>query len=151
MKPVVKKALAALGVVGALASVVAGREQPSALPEHAPKVETRLSAAVDPDLSRISERVDAGEVTDAFAPRNFAPIVPAEPQKAEKPAAPPLPFRYVGRKVEDGKVTVFLERGEETVVAAAGQKLGEYRVDRITDQEIRFTYLPMKTKQVLPL
>ena len=38
MKPMVKKVLAGVAVVSALASVVAGREQPSFAPAHEPKV-----------------------------------------------------------------------------------------------------------------
>jgi hypothetical protein len=32
-----------------------------------------------------------------------------------------------------------------------GSRIGDYRVDKITEAEIRFTYLPLKTKQSLPL
>jgi hypothetical protein len=32
-----------------------------------------------------------------------------------------------------------------------GERVGDYRVDKISEAEIRFTYLPLKTKQSLPL
>jgi hypothetical protein len=32
-----------------------------------------------------------------------------------------------------------------------GQRIGEYRVDKVTEAEVVFTYLPLKTKQSLPL
>jgi len=41
-------------------------------------------------------------------------------------------------------------RGEELISIEAGQKIEpDYRVDAITEESIRFTYLPMKTPQVL--
>ena len=42
LTPTVKKVLAGLTVVSALASVVAGREQPSVVAPAVPKVDTRL-------------------------------------------------------------------------------------------------------------
>ena len=42
-------------------------------------------------------------------------------------------------------------RGEELLSIAPGQKLGDYRVDRIGEAAISFTYLPLKTKQTLVL
>ena len=37
------------------------------------------------------------------------------------------------------------------IFVAAGDRIGDYRVESITDGEILFTYLPLKTKQSLPL
>jgi Tfp pilus assembly protein PilP len=68
-----------------------------------------------------------------------------------KPEAPPLPFRYIGKMVEDGKLSVFLANGDESITVHAGERVGDYRIDKITEAEVRFTYLPLKTKQSLPL
>lgn len=153
MNPILKKSLAALAVVGALASVVAGREQPSSIVEPAaPRLDTRLQVNTDIDLARLDERVDEGARIDAFAPRSFSPVIP--PQAAAAPAkreAPPLPFRYLGKMVEDGKLSVFLASGNDSITVHAGTRIGDYRVDKITEAEVRFTYLPMKTQQSLPL
>ena len=76
------------------------------------------------------------------------------PQAAAAPAkreAPPLPFKYLGKMVEDGKLSVFLTNGDESITVHAGERVGDYRVDKITEAEVRFTYLPLKTKQSLPL
>ncbi|HWI36529.1 MAG TPA: hypothetical protein VNU64_08750 [Burkholderiales bacterium] len=155
MSPFLKKSFATITVVSALASVVAtGREQPSSIVEPAaPRVDTRLQAQdADIDLGKLEERQDEGAKVDAFAPRNFAPVVP--PQAAAAPAkreAPPLPFKYLGKMVEDGKLSVFLTNGDESITVHAGERVGDYRVDKITEAEVRFTYLPLKTKQSLPL
>ena len=153
MKPVMKKAFAAVAVVGALASVVAGRENPApAVVEPVKRIDTRLQVNADIDLAKLEARMDDGAKVDAFAPRNFSPIVPPQAQApAPRPEAPPLPFRYLGKIIEDGKLSLFLANGDESITVHAGQRIGDYRVDAITDAEVRFTYLPLKTKQSLPL
>ena len=154
MSPILKKSLAAIAVVGALASVVAGREAPSSIVEPAaPRVDTRLQANADIDLAKLEERMDEGAKIDAFAPRNFSPVIPpqAAAGRPAKPEAPALPFRYLGKMVEDGKLSVFLANGDESITVHAGQRIGDYRIDKITEAEVRFTYLPLKTRQSLPL
>jgi hypothetical protein len=152
MKPILKKVLALLAVAGALASVVAGRELsgPQKV-EPIARLDTRLPAADDIDLSKLERRAGDGAKADAFAPRNFAPTVPAQAQAPAKPAAPPLPFRYLGKMLDGDKLAVFLGNGAESFSVKAGDRIGEYRVDKITDAEVVFTYLPLKTKQTLPL
>jgi hypothetical protein len=154
MSPFLKKSFAAITVVSALASVVAGREQPSSVVEPAaPRVDTRLQTQnADIDLAKLEERKDEGAKVDAFAPRNFSPIIPPQAAaKAPKPEAPALPFKYLGKIIEDGKLSVFIANGDESITVHAGDRLGDYRVDKITEAEIRFTFLPLKIKQSLPL
>jgi Tfp pilus assembly protein PilP len=153
MSPFLKKSFATLTVVSALASVVAtGREQPSSIVEPAaPRVDTRPVQNADIDLAKLDERIDEGAKVDAFAPRNFSPVVPPQAAAKARPEAPPLPFKYLGKMVEDGKLSVFLTNGDESITVHAGERVGDYRVDKITEAEVRFTYLPLKTKQSLPL
>lgn len=154
MTPMLKKSLAAIAVVGALASVVAGRESSAPnVVEPVKRIDTRLQANADIDLAKLEERIDDGAKIDAFAPRNFSPVIPAQAAAAgpAKREAPALPFRYLGKIVEDGKLSVFLANGDESITVHAGQRIGDYRVDKITEAEVRFTYLPLKTKQSLPL
>jgi hypothetical protein len=151
MKPMVKQVIAGIVVVGALASVVAGREQPSFAPAHEPKVDTRLQVTPDIDLAKLEARVDQGAKIDAFAPKNFSPIVPPQAQQQAKREAPPLPFRYIGKMIDGGKLAIFLANGADSFTVTEGERVGDYRVDQISEAEIRFTYLPMKAKQTLPL
>ena len=151
MKPMVKKVLAGITVVSALASVVAGREQPSFAPVPTPKVDTRLQTREDIDLAKLEARVDEGAKVDAFAPKNFSPVVPPQAGPTGKREAPALPFRYIGKMVDNGRLAVFLQNGADSYTVTEGERVGDYRVDKITEAEIRFTYLPMKTKQTLPL
>jgi hypothetical protein len=75
----------------------------------------------------------------------LAPAAPA-------PSAPPLPFRYIGRLVQDGRVEVLLLRGAQHFSVAAGERVGaQYRVERVNESEVVFTYLPLDIQQSLPL
>jgi hypothetical protein len=159
MRPILKHTIAGLAAIGALASVVAGREKPSVeVVEAVARIDTRIAARAQPgddiDLSRLERRADQAVQADPFAARSFA--APAEapgPQasRREKPTAPPLPFRYIGRLLDGEKLAVFLAQGEESMSVSAGETLGEYRIDKVTEHEVSFTHLPTKTKQSLPL
>jgi hypothetical protein len=150
--PTVKKVLAGIAVLGTLASVVAGREQPSIVAPATPKVDTRLQVRDDIDLAKLESRLGEDAKVDPFAPRNFgsaaAPQINGAVAKREAPA---LPFRYIGKMIDNGQLAVFLQKGDESFSVMAGERVGDYRVDSISENEIRFTYLPMKTKQTLPL
>ena len=154
MRPILRRIFGGVAIVGALASVVAGRERPS-LDLVQPRAAAPAASVADLELEKLTARA-AGmqkpeKPVDPFAPRSFSPPAGAAPAQPEKPVAPPLPFRYLGRMLEDGKLNVFLARGEESLSVRAGSRIGEYRVDKVTDSEVVFTYLPLKTKQSLPL
>ena len=80
--------------------------------------------------------------------QRIAQVKPPQP-----PAPPPpLPFRYIGRVVQDGRVEVLLQRGAQHFSVAAGEALGsQYRVESIGDSEILILYLPLNVQQALPL
>lgn len=154
MKPFARKALIALAAAGLVASVVAGRERPAAqVVEPAARIDTRIRAGEDLDLSGLERAADEGAKADLFASRSFTSEKAVAPDgKPAKAVAPPLPFAYIGKVIEDGKLAVFLSRGEDSLSVAAGDTIGgEYRVDAVSEKEITFTYLPLKTKQKLPL
>jgi hypothetical protein len=72
--------------------------------------------------------------------------------RSSLPPAPPLPFRYVGRLVQNGRAEVLLLRGGMLHSIAEGDEIdGEYRVERITGAAIQFTYLPARVMQSLDL
>jgi hypothetical protein len=126
-----------------------------------PRVAAEPSAEAPPRLAldKLNRLAHATPAADPFAPRSWQAMEQAErrrtappPPPPPRPQAPTLPFKYFGQAVEDGKTTVFLLRGENSYVARAGSKLDEtYRVDRIDDRVIVFTYLPLGTRQELPL
>ena len=67
------------------------------------------------------------------------------------PVAPPVPYRFAGALVQDGKLQVLLATGNKIVPAREGETLeGGYRIDSIGDDQITLTYLPLRKKQVIP-
>jgi hypothetical protein len=64
--------------------------------------------------------------------------------------APPLPFRIMGRYVEDGQSVVFLQQADQSWVVRKGDTLaGAYKVEYIGDNAIRLRYLPLNEVQTL--
>jgi hypothetical protein len=148
-----------------VASVVTGREKPSSVqPEPASALQRKIASEnlvsdADLDLERLKrpareeDRVVAS--ADPFARRSFGPAPQAAaPQAPAAPQVPPLPFTYLGKVIEDGKLSVFIGRGEDSFSVQAGKRIKldqEYRVDKVTQTAVVFTYLPMNTKQTLDL
>lgn len=76
----------------------------------------------------------------------------APPPPPPPPQAPPLPFTYMGKWVEQGKVTIFLARGDHHVAVRGPGKLDEsYTVESIGEQQIVLNYVPLGIRQALPL
>ena len=149
---IVKKVLAGITVVSALASVVAGHEAPTVIEPAKPKVDTRLQVKDMLDLDKLeAARTGDDSKVDPFAPRSFGSVTAPLPKGQARAEAPAMPFRYIGKMIDNGQLAVFLQKGDESYTAMEGERVGDYRIDKITENEIRFTYLPMKTKFTLPL
>ncbi|HWA38665.1 MAG TPA: hypothetical protein VG873_12430 [Burkholderiales bacterium] len=151
-----------------VASVVTGRETPSHVPpEPASHLQKRIASEklvsdADLDLERLKrparEEDKVATAADPFARRSFGAApgeqAPAAPEQPAVPQVPPLPFTYLGKVIEDGKLSVFLGRGEDSFSLSAGkrQKLDDqYRVDKVTESAVVFTYLPMNARQTLDI
>lgn len=79
-------------------------------------------------------------------------IAPPEqkPAPLAPPAAPPLPFSYMGKLMEDGKPVVFLNIRERNFIVKEGDIVaGNYRVEKIQPQMVTMTYLPLNMQQTL--
>jgi hypothetical protein len=154
------KKLALIALV-LLASVVAGREQPP-VASPAPRPEsprTEPAATIDDlDVTKLARGRKHGQFEDLFAIQ--APVAPQSvpaaltrpepPPPPAEPTAPALPYTYLGRLTKGGKVTVYLVRNQEIVLAETGATLdGNYRVERITDTAVQFVYLPLQIRQDL--
>lgn len=160
-----RRALAAVLALALLASMVAGRE-PSSAPRSkdvgAPRVDTAPERtdvrAEDLDMDGIAGRVREREIPDLFAGRSWAPVPPLvvnalpppKPEPLPPPSAPPLPFRYLGRLVDGAKVVVFLEKNQEALSVAAGDRIESlYQVEGIEESAVHFIYLPLGARQTL--
>jgi hypothetical protein len=103
------------------------------------------------ELERLKQRAPAREFGEMFPARQ--PELPPEmKRKPEPPRAPPLPFQFFGRMVENGTTMVFLNRQDDVFAVKAGDTIGNtYRVEEINGSEIVLTYLPLKQRQTLPI
>lgn len=78
------------------------------------------------------------------------PPPPVSVAPAPAPTAPPLPFTYIGRMVDEGVVVVFLSGNGRQYTVKAGDVLDNtYRVETIGDNDAVLTYLPLDIKQTL--
>jgi len=154
-----------VALLALIASVVTGMEKPATTPEApAERIDARVRAEssargtdfnIDLDaLARGSIPSDAPRlpVSDPFAQRSFSSAPQSAAAAPGSPTVPALPYRYLGKAIEDGKLSVFLARGEQSYSVRAGDKLdGEYRVAKVTESTVTFVYLPMKQKQTLEI
>ena len=78
------------------------------------------------------------------------PAPPPPPPVIPKPTAPPLPFVFIGRMVEEGQATVFLMKGEIVHMVREGDEIDEtYRVRRIEPGRLTLLYLPLQIEQTI--
>lgn len=168
MKARTRHTLLAGALVVTVVATVMAPESKHAVVSAAPKA----TASSTDRVRVVSRSADAGEAVLAIRPRDeFDPIdsafvstkwdggvedAPAlEESGAEALAdmdAPALPFRLLGRYVEDGKTSVFLQYGNDAVVAREGEVIDEtYRIDAVAEDAITFFYLPMEIEQQLPI
>lgn len=108
-----------------------------------------------------SELARAGtrRVPDLFAPAPWTAAAPRAVAAASAPASdrgpeppPPLPFRFIGKKLEAGRWEVYLMRGDSSSIAREGATLdASYRVDRIDPPTLWLTHLPSGRPQSLAI
>ncbi len=125
----------------------AARHQParvSAMPTTS--VPGTSSAAAEPE-----PRFPVGG-PDLFPAQSWRPPPPqASVIAPPPPMAPPLPFKYVGRWTDERGETVFLGLGERVLTARTGQKLDQWRLDKVEAEVLAFTYLPLDQQRQLRL
>jgi hypothetical protein len=170
-----RQGLVAATALVLLATLVVGSEnrrheehlmpkQPVAAPLPIPQPQPGASEELD--VEKLYRARRAHPIVDVFAHkalpaplpavlREIAPPAPApaEPAVPVPPPAPPaLPFRFVGKFVENGATRLLLANGDKEHNVSGGETLeGTYRVDAISEQSVAFTYLPMNAPQTLAL
>lgn len=156
-----RTALAIIALAALVSLVATGREAPSPAPPPEPGRAADAGPREAPsglELDRL-ERPTLGEPrANLFAtPRPApaaraarpAPVVAAAPAA---PVAPAVPFRYLGKIVDGERTAVFLARNDEHFRAERGATLaGQYRVEDITSTAITLVYLPLGTRQSVPI
>ena len=80
------------------------------------------------------------------------PPPPPPPLPPPPPTAPPLPFTYIGKKLEDGRWEIYLAQGNEIlIVHDKEQILNMYQIESIKPPNMVLTYLPLKQSQTLSI
>lgn len=79
-------------------------------------------------------------------PRKSEPL----PEVVQAPQAPPLPYKYDGSGVVQGKSFVYLKRQERSFMVSPGDTLeGTYSVEAVERDHAVLRYLPLGTRQVM--
>ena len=97
------------------------------------------------------DRFNAGE-QDVFGRQDWTPPPPppAPAPAPPPPSAPPLPFTFIGKSLQDGVWQVYLARGDRTYLVRDKEVIdGTYRVDAIKPPVLTLTYLPLDKVQQL--
>lgn len=114
-------------------------------------VPAAVRAAAPVNANPYSPRIPFGtQVADLFAARSWqAPPTLAPVPKAPAPVAPPLPFVYMGKLLQQDEVVAFLGLGTRTYLLRRGDVVADYKVMEVTPSEMSFLYLPLNEKQRL--
>lgn len=115
---------------------------------------TRETPLALPDLSPPAQ---SAEKTDNAEPERHDPfrvtswVITPPPPPPTEPTAPPLPFKYLGKLIDDGRHIVFLSEQNTYLIAREGDRIGTYRVEEITPKKMTFLYEPLKKRQELAI
>ncbi len=115
------------------------------------------------NLDKLRNRNLTPGAGDPFAIRKkskpAAPAVPAvvaapppPPAPAPPPSAPPLPFAYMGKLIDETGMAIFLVAGDRNLVVREGDTLESvYHLDSVTESRLLFTHLPTGIQQNIPI
>jgi hypothetical protein len=92
---------------------------------------------------------------DLFGTHSWQPPAPKVDAGSAAPvasAAPSMPYKFAGKLLQDGKLQIFLSKGDAVVAIQEGDTLdGAYRVESIEEAQITLLYLPLKRKETIPV
>ena len=139
------------------------REAPPAPVRSAPAAPARALTIQTSRLER--QRMVPEAAGDPFASAAWTPAAVAAAEATERakreaaspvpppaPMAPALPFTFFGQLIDGNRRQVFLNHGTATVIVAPGETINNvYRVERIDDDAVHFTYLPLGQQQMLAI
>lgn len=101
-------------------------------------------------LGRGESPAGPGEIRDLFGEQRW--VKPPSSTDSGPPQAPPLPFTYLGKLIDQGRVTLYLADAERNLVVHQGEVInGTYRVKSISPVAVTFIYIPMNQPQILAI
>ncbi len=110
--------------------------------------------ASGPMILALRPRQTSAQIANSFAPHDWTPPPPPRPKPVAPPppTAPPLPYKVIGKKFEDGSWQVFLARQDQVFVVKPQDTLeNTYRVEETKPPVMILTYLPLQQRQTLPI
>ena len=166
---IVNKRQVFLGVAFALtvASVVTlqGKDEPDSAIAQAAKgrsvhqeklAGSAMEATGEIQLAKLNRQALPEDVKEMFTNKSWyapPPPLPPPPAKVEAPTAPPFPFVFKGKIMEEGeKVAVFLNKQGRSFIVREGDVLDKtYSVDEVNPPAMILTYLPLNIKQTIQI
>ena len=93
-----------------------------------------------------------GKASWFVAPPPPPPAPPPPPPPPVKPTAPPLPYTFIGRYVEDGKPQILLAKGSRVIAAGVNEIIdSNYKVVRIDQNAAVLMYIPLQIPQTVAI
>lgn len=87
----------------------------------------------------------------SWAPQQPPPPPPPPPQEAAAPTAPPFPYAWVGRFVDEAPRAVIAGPNGTWVLRQGEVIEGQWRLDAIAERQLTVTYLPLSQEQTVAL
>lgn len=122
---------------------------------------TAWVAKTEPLSDRWTKRIITDSEIDAFPSREWRqPAVPLNKKREAKPpppppsapAAPHLPFSYMGRIEDANGPRIFLLAGDRTMAVREGDVIDSlYRVESVRGTQMTLLYLPLNIPQILTI
>lgn len=118
-----------------------------------PAEKTEAEPLLDIPLEKLRRQDSARNVKEAFPPKSwYVPPPPPKPEAAPPPSAPPLPFIYLGKMVEEGRLTVFVASQDRNFAVKEGDVIDNtYRVEAVKGTLMELTYIPLNMKQTMQI
>jgi len=109
---------------------------------------TDAAATVAAHAGNATAGDEAGAPLDAFRPKSWQPPPPPPP----KPVAPPLPFKYLGKVVDEGEPRFFVARQDKYLTLREGDSVdAQYLFERAERGRLVFLYRPLQQRQFLAI
>lgn len=94
----------------------------------------------------------AGEIADLFAPQSWQAAAPPAAAAPSAPEQAQLPFTYLGRLIDGGRVTVYLATEGRNLAVRKGDVIDDtWRVESIGPATMVFRHLPEGRRQSLQI
>jgi hypothetical protein len=139
-----------------IAFVATVREAPSAQPAGAPDAAKNRADAPAAPAGGIGAGLPARPVlgdsgVDLFpAPGRVTAETQGVKTAPSPPAAPPLPFRFIGRVYQEGETQAYVARGAKVYAVKKGDVVdNDYRVEKLGATEMVFMHIPSGSRQVM--